>query len=132
MSLATVDIMVVLPEIVISAMACLILVLDLYLPPRFRMQTGFVLTLAILLAATLIILFSSVSDSVFGLNDLVVRDRISDLLKCGICLISVGVFLYSRRYAIERGFWRGEYLVLGLFGVVGMMIMTAANHLRTA
>lgn len=131
MSLATVDIMVVLPEIVISVMACLVLVLDLYLPARFRMQTGFVLTLAILLAATLIILFSSVSDSVVGLNGMVVKDRISDLLKCGICLISAGVFLYSRRYAIERGFWRGEYLVLGLFGVVGMMIMTSANHLLT-
>ncbi|MED5407195.1 MAG: NADH-quinone oxidoreductase subunit NuoN [Pseudomonadota bacterium] len=131
MSLATVNIMVVLPEIVVSVMACLILVLDLYLPVRFRIQTGFVLTLGVLLAATLIILFSSVSITVVGLNGLVVRDRISDLLKCGICLISAGVFLYGRRYAIERGFWRGEYLALGLLGVVGMMIMTAANHLLT-
>ena len=131
MSLVAEDILIVLPEIIVSLMACLILVLDLYLPARLRAWTSFSLALVTLLITGLIILSNSGSNSVVGLNSLVVKDRISDLLKSGICLFSAVVFVYSRRYALERGFWRGEYVVLGLFGVVGMMIMTSAYHLLT-
>ena len=60
-----------------------------------------------------------------------VRDALSDLLKLAIYLVTLCVFVYSRDYLRDRGMYRGEYFVLGLFGVVGMMIMASASHFLT-
>ena len=53
------------------------------------------------------------------------------ILKSGTCFGTAAVLFYARDYAPERGLWRGEYLVLTLFGVVGMMAMIGAGHLLT-
>ncbi len=52
-----------------------------------------------------------------------------DLLKLCIYLASAAVFLYSRDYLRRRDLFKGEYYVLGLFGVLGMMIMVSAHSL---
>ena len=41
------------------------------------------------------------------------------------------VFLYSRDYIKARDINKGEYYVLGLFGMLGMMIMVSAHSLLT-
>jgi NADH-quinone oxidoreductase subunit N len=41
------------------------------------------------------------------------------------------VFLYSRPYLRERGLFKGEYYVLGLFAVLGMMVMVSAYSFLT-
>jgi len=57
-----------------------------------------------------------------------VADSLADLLKLGTYVITFFVFAYSRDYLRDRGMFRGEYFVLGLFGVVGMMVMASASH----
>ena len=37
------------------------------------------------------------------------------------------MFIYSRDYLKDHGIYKGEYYVLGLFAVLGMMIMTSAH-----
>ena len=58
-------------------------------------------------------------------------DGLSGALKSWIVGISIGVLLYSRDYLVGRTIERGEYYVLILFAVAGMMIMTSAQHLLT-
>jgi NADH-quinone oxidoreductase subunit N len=58
-----------------------------------------------------------------------VKDAMGDLLKLFIYLVSAAVFLYSRDYLRQRNLFKGEYYVLGLFGVLGMMIMVSAHSL---
>jgi NADH-quinone oxidoreductase subunit N len=41
------------------------------------------------------------------------------------------VLVYSRTYIISRDLFRGEFFVLALFAVLGMMIMISANHMLT-
>jgi len=60
-----------------------------------------------------------------------VADSLADLLKLGTYVITFFVFAYSRDYLRDRGMFRGEYFVLGLFGVVGMMVMASASHFLT-
>jgi NADH-quinone oxidoreductase subunit N len=60
-----------------------------------------------------------------------VRDGLADLLKLAIYAVGSGVFVYSREYLRARGLDRGEYFVLGLFGVLGMMVMVSAGHFLT-
>jgi len=59
----------------------------------------------------------------------VVRDDVSGVLKAGVLLGTAAVLVYSRSYAVARRIWRGEFFVLALLGVVGMMVMISAAHL---
>jgi NADH-quinone oxidoreductase subunit N len=49
------------------------------------------------------------------------------VLKLGVYLISFLVFVYSRDYLKDLGIYKGEYYLLGLFAVLGMMIMISAH-----
>ena len=60
-----------------------------------------------------------------------VDDGFSDLIKIAIYLVTFVVFIYSRDYVRQRDIYKGEYYVLGLFGVVGMMVMASASHFLT-
>ena len=60
-----------------------------------------------------------------------VSDALSQVLKLGaIGIVGVG-FLYARDYLRHNGLMKGEYYLLGLFGLLGMMIMISANSLLT-
>jgi NADH-quinone oxidoreductase subunit N len=61
-------------------------------------------------------------------NNSYVKDPLSDTLKLFIYLIVFMVFLYSRGYLQVRGLDKGEFYVLGLFGMLGMMVMASAHH----
>ena len=118
-----------LPEILVSLMACAILLLDLYLPRESRAKICYGLSVLTLLAATAIALGGLGSGSTLGFNGLVIRDDISGVLKAGVLLGTAAVLVYSRSYAVARRIWRGEFFVLALLGVVGMMVMISAAHL---
>ena len=69
--------------------------------------------------------------AVAAFNNMFIADPLARLLKIAVCLLSAGAFIYSRRYNRERGIFTGEYYVLGLFAVTGMMVMASSNHLLT-
>ncbi len=124
------DVAPAIPEIFIFSMACLILVVDLYLSERWRM-VSYLLALATLFVAALLTLQNIFAPPVFTFNNMFVDDALSDIIKLAIYLLVFVVFVYSRRYNRERGIFRSEYFVLGLFGVVGMMILASASHFLT-
>jgi NADH-quinone oxidoreductase subunit N len=55
----------------------------------------------------------------------------STLLKVFILLTTYFVFFYSKVYLQARGLLKGEYFVLGLFAVLGMMVLVSAHSLLT-
>ena len=119
------------PEMFVAFMACLILVLGLYLREEIAHRVSYSMSIGTMLATAVLIIFSFNDVSVTAFNNMFVDDSLADLLKIFICLISAGVFVYSRRYNEDRDLFKGEYYVLGLFGVAGMMVMSSANHLLT-
>ncbi len=128
MTLESLNIAIALPEIFLLTMACLILVVDVYLPAERRNLT-YVLT-QLSLVVTLVLLLSNQTDvRVLAFNDLFVQDAMADALKLFIVIISFGVFVYSREYLQARNIFKGEFYVLGLFSIVGMMLMVSANNL---
>jgi len=54
-----------------------------------------------------------------------------DMLKLVMYLAVFIAFVYSRDYIQLRNMFRGEYFVLGLFGLLGMMVMVSASHFLT-
>jgi NADH-quinone oxidoreductase subunit N len=119
-----------MPEIFVLGMACLILILDLFLSERSRVVT-YLLTQATLVGAFILSLslFSEVRELTF--SDSFVLDPMAGILKLAVYSAAFMVFLYSRHYLRERGMFRGEFFVLGLFGVLGMMVMISAHSLLT-
>ena len=115
-----------IPEMVMLGMTCLVLVVDLFLPQEKRGFT-LLLTIATLLFTAIAVVAVAPDGSVSTFGGSFVLDQLAVTLKVSICLISALVFIYSRDYLADHGIYKGEYYVLGLFAVLGMMIMTSAH-----
>jgi NADH-quinone oxidoreductase subunit N len=60
-----------------------------------------------------------------------VADPAGGALKMLAYLIVALVFLYSKDYLINNGLFKGEFFVLGLFGLLGVMVMISAHSMLT-
>ena len=130
MMVANLNTLWLLPEILLLTMACLILVIDAYLPEQLRNLT-YQLTQGTLLGIALLILANYPQQPTLAMNDLFISDPMSGLLKFFIAIIVFWVFIYSRRYLRDHNMFKGEYFVLGLFAVLGMMVIVSAHSLLT-
>lgn len=119
-----------IPEIFMLFMICTVLLVDVFLKPEQRSITLY-LAQASLLGALLLTVISFTDERVLTFQGRFVRDPMGDVLKAFIYIITMGVFLYSRDYLKERGLFKGEFYVLGLFAVLGMMVMVSAHSFLT-
>ena len=119
-----------LPEIFVLVMTCVVLVVDLYLTERNRDVT-YVLSLLTLAGAALLTLGNYPSGTTVAMYGTFVHDPMGGLLKLFIYVVTAGVFIYSRSYLRDRGLYKGEYYVLGLFAMLGMMVLVSAHNFLT-
>lgn len=118
------------PEIFVLAMGCVLLVFDVFINDRLRVLS-YALAQFTVIAAALITYLSFPAETAHTFNGTYVSDPLAGLLKMFIYLVTGFVFLYSRDYLKDRDMFRGEYYVLGLFGMLGMMIMVSAHNFLT-
>jgi NADH-quinone oxidoreductase subunit N len=121
------DFFTLLPVIVLTGWASVLLLVDLFIPKERKGLTAFLSALG--LALTLGITLMQSGSSSLGFNGMVVLDGFSVFLN-SLLLMSglLGIALahgYVKRMSIERG----EYYVLLLFSLVGMMLMVQAADL---
>jgi NADH-quinone oxidoreductase subunit N len=115
-----------LPEIVLAGAACVILIVDLFVPESQR-QISYWLTQLTLLAAAYLTLVSPDDTPLRAFGHMYVTDKLADVLKL-FAYIAVSLTLfYSRGYLAVRGLFRGETFVLMLTALLGMMVMISAN-----
>ncbi len=118
------------PEIFMLFASCAVLVVDLFLKPGQRHMTYWLTQGSLLI--TLLLTYGQVGDTAgTAFSGAYTVDGMSAVLKSWILLIAIGGFVYTRDYIKDREIANGEYYVLGLFGVMGMMIMTSSNNLLT-
>ncbi len=120
------DLLPALPEIVMLAMACVVLVVDLFLPQEKR---GFTLLLSLLtlILVGLSTLYVAPATAVSTFQGSFILDQLAVTLKMSVYVVTFLVFVYSRDYLKDLDIYKGEYYVLGLFAVLGMMIMISAH-----
>ena len=128
MNSVTTDLAVVAPEIFLVSAACAILMTSLFLDDGRRM-VNYLLTQAALLVTMALTVHGAGPDSVAVFGGMVVRDYFADVVKLAILGLTVIVLACSHRYLRERELLRGEYFVLALFAVAGMMVMVSAGNL---
>jgi NADH-quinone oxidoreductase subunit N len=120
----------VIPEVFVLTMACLILVVDVFLPEAYRVTT-YQLAQATLVVAAILTVVALPPETVVAFSGAFVSDPMSRLLKVVIFVITFFAFLYAKGYLQDRNVFKGEYYVLGLFAVLGMMVMVSAHSLLT-
>ena len=121
------DFYTLLPIIVLTVWALVLLVVDIFIPSDRKGWTA--LLAAAGLALTIGFALSQNGQESYGFNGMVVLDGFSTfvnilLLFSGIMGIALA-YSYLKRMGIERG----EYYSLMLFSIVGMMLMAQASDL---
>ncbi len=119
-----------IPEIFVLTMACLILIVDLFVSDKNRIVT-YLLSQVTLIGAFILSLLLMNEPTTMTFSNTFILDPMSSFLKLFIYLSVFVVFLYSRAYLKERDMFRGEFFVLGLAATLGMMVMVSASNLLT-
>lgn len=130
MSFTMPDFMPALPEMFLLGMICFILLLDLFLSERNRVVT-YLLAQSTLLGALLLTVSLYEEGRALTFSDTFVHDPMGSVLKAFIYLATFFVFLYAKDYLRARNMFKGEFYVLGLFGVLGMNVLVSAHSLLT-
>ena len=124
------DLVPLTPEIFVCGAAFALLMIDLFLSEQRRSLTHF-LALFVLAAAAVLTARDMAMEPVYGFANLFVRDTASDVLKIAVYVVAGASFVYAKPYLQDRGLFKGEFYVLGLFAVLGMMLMISSNSLLT-
>jgi NADH-quinone oxidoreductase subunit N len=130
MTFSMADLVPALAETFVLTMAGIVLVADLVAGERNRTVT-YVLSQLTLLGGALVTLATAGTGPVHTFSGMFVNDAMASSLK----LASYGavslLLVYSRQYLVLRGMLSGEFLVLALFALLGMMVMVSASHFLT-
>ena len=118
------------PEMTLLGLICVVLVADLFVPNERRMLTYW-MTLASLGATLWVLLATAPAGRIEVFSGSYVSDGLSQALKIAVTGLVAVAFIYARDYLRANGLHKGEFYVLGLFGLLGMMIMISANSLLT-
>jgi len=121
------DLLSILPVVVLTAWAVLLILADLFIPRGRKGITAFLAALGLVVTLGVMIVQGWRERTAF--NEMIVMDGFSAfisviILGCGL----VGIAL-SYDYLKREGLERGEYYVLMLFSIIGMMLMGMAADL---
>jgi len=119
------ELLLLAPEFTLLVMACFILVVDTMYENTDRAITYWLSQLT-LLSIAILVLYQYPESTSYLFSGNFILDAMGAVLKFAICSVSLVVFFYSYDYLKEHELLKGEYFVLGLFAVLGMLIMVSA------
>ena len=118
------------PEMILLGLICVVLIADLFVDDEHRLLT-FWMSIAALAITIWSLLMTAPTERLVLFDGSYVSDPLSQILKV-TAVGFVGIaFMYARDYLRANDLHKGEFYILGLFGLLGMMIMISANSLLT-
>jgi NADH-quinone oxidoreductase subunit N len=106
-----------------------VLLVDLFLPERRRVLTYWLSLAALCWARPRACCLPPRTGGSSRCSGAYVTDPLAQLLKLFTCGVVAVTFLYSRDYLRQRGCFKGEYYVLGLFATLGIFVMISAHSM---
>jgi len=116
------------PEIWILGTVCVALLVDLFATFKYRVYAVSQVGLLAVLITT--ILHFPINQAI-AFHGLLMNDNLGMLLQGFIALLAMLAFFYSRYYLSASGLPEGEYYVLSLLSVLGMMVIVSGHSLLT-
>ena len=117
----------ILPVIVLTLWAAVLLVVDLFIAKERKGWTAFLAALGLALAMGLTL--AQTGENALGFNGMVVQDGFSVFVNVLLLFTGLMGIALAYGYLKRRGIERGEYYTLILFSTVGMMLMAQAADL---
>ncbi len=120
----------ILPELIISIMACFILMFDIFSSSNKRYIIYYLVQFTLLLVI-LTLSYSINLPKCVLFDGAFIFDSFSVILKLLLAVVAVIVFLYSKRYLLYIGLFKSEYFALCLFSILGMMVLISSGDFIT-
>ena len=130
MAFITPDLSPAIAEITLAIGICIVLLADLFISDRWRDLT-FVISMAVLVATAWVAGSVGVTAAEITFSGSFIVDPLARVLKLVAVVTVAVVFLYSRQYLKDRGVYKGEYYLLGLFALLGIQVMISAYSMLT-
>ena len=127
MTLTDLNYGILTPYILLTIWACVLLLVDLFIPKDRKGITAFLSALG--LGVTLSFTLMQIGDEGTGFNEMVVLDGFSTFLNALILISGILGVALAYGYVKRMGLERGEYYTLLLFSISGMMLMVQAADL---
>ena len=125
----TADLCFALPEIFMLAAIVVILLLDLYTSKRFQNLTYYLTQITLFVTGYLA--FTLIGESKVTFDGTFVLDTMGSTFKVFMMGFGFVALVYTRHYLKVHDLFRGEYFVLALLSILGMMVMISAHSLLT-
>jgi NADH-quinone oxidoreductase subunit N len=121
------------PEALLLVGACTAMLVDVRSRDPLRGGTYWIAqgTLLLCFLSTLFILRESEGQRSLLFHGLFVSDALAHVLKLMSYLAVAGALIYSRQYLHDRALFKGEFVALLLFSLLGMMVMISAASFLT-
>ena len=121
------------PEIILAVGICVVLMVDLFVSEQRRWITSTIAGLVLLVAALPLVTLATTGDVDVAPREMFdgryVVDNFSLVLKALFLLTAYVVVLISQTELEEGGYYQGEYYVLLLCSVLGMVMMASSRDL---
>jgi len=120
------------PEFWVLTMACVILIVDLFLSKERRGIIHMLAMLTLVFAAIMTLRSDYASDgarSALAFSGSFIRDQMGDVLKLFSFLILGIVYIYAKFFLRQFRMFRADFYTLSLFALLGVMLLISANSL---
>lgn len=119
-----------IPELWVLGMTCVVLLIDLFAKTNKNVLV-YVFSQLTMIVALILTIALWPKQPMLTFNDSFILDHLASVLNIFIYLCSFFVFVYSRDYLHEWSMPIGEYYILSLFSILGMMVLVSAHSLLT-
>ncbi|WP_342219472.1 NADH-quinone oxidoreductase subunit NuoN [Rickettsiella endosymbiont of Miltochrista miniata] len=116
------------PEIALLLMTCVILLLELFVEQKSSLLTYSATQVSLVITLALVMHLQHVPAQ-FLFHQHFTWDLVAYFIKLCILIFSVFAFVYARDAIKQLHMHSGEYYLLGLFSILGMLVLTSANSL---
>lgn len=116
-----------IPELTLLIGVCLVLLTGAF--SSEQSHKAYVLAQGVLLATLYICITPLTGDVIELYNGFYLIDDLAIVAKTAMIIFMLVVLVYSRDFVNTNQFPRGEYYALTLFSLLGMLLISSANHL---
>ncbi|MFC4727099.1 NADH-quinone oxidoreductase subunit NuoN [Coralloluteibacterium thermophilus] len=121
------DLVPVVPELFLVTATFALLVADLFVPQHRRALTHYLAIAILAVTGWLAVGVGAEPGIAFG--GMVVRDLAGDVMKAVICGVGILSFLYAKPYLVDRKLFKGEFHLLVLLSILGMLLLVSSGNL---
>ena len=125
------DFIPAVPEMFVLAMACLVLLVDLFVKQRDGQPLTYLLSQLTLVGAAFLTVYLYEQKPLITFNGHFILDHLGCLLKLSVYGVSFFCLLYIKDYTQQRKLPFGETYVLCLLSILGMMVLISAYSFIT-